>query len=447
MDYIAAVSAWIWGPPMLILLVGGGLWLNIRLGFFPIRYFPFIVKETFGRILTKPTGEGTISPFQAACSALASTIGGSNIIGVPVAIAFGGPGAVFWMWVTALIGFATKFSEIALGLKYREKNEEGTYVGGPMYYLNKGLGLPFLGAVYAFFLMIELVPSISTQTVNVVQTASSVGIPNVVTGLVVTTLVGLVVVGGIKRIAQVTSRLVPFMAVLYICTALVIILLNVGRLPGVFFMIFEHAFSPTAALGGFAGSSIAATLRWGVARGCYSNEAGMGTASIAHAAAVTDHPARQAMWGVFGIMVDTMIICTITAFVVLVTDVWTVVPPGEAGSMTALAFQQLLGEGLGGGIVTICLMLFVISTIIVVIFFGEKQAEYLFGIRFSKVMRGVHLLAILAGSMIELEFLYQFLDIFLATIILPNMIGLVLMSGQVKEMKDEFLKSVQRSVR
>ena len=445
MNLVAAVSAWIWGPPMMILLVGGGLWLNIRIDFFPIRYFPFIIRETFGRILTKPTGEGTISPFQAACSALASTIGGSNIIGVPVAIAFGGPGAIFWMWVTALVGFATKFSEIALGLKYREKNKEGTYVGGPMYYLAKGSGLPFLGAVYAFFLMIELVPSISTQTVNVVQTAASVGVPNVVTGLVVTTIVGLVVIGGIKRIAQVTSRLVPFMALLYICTALVIILINVDKLPGVFLLIFEHAFSPSAAFGGFAGASIASTLRWGVARGCYSNEAGMGTASIAHAAAVTDHPTRQAMWGVFGIMVDTMIICTTTAIVILITDVWTAVPAAQAGAMPALAFQQLLGNGLGGGIVTICLLLFVISTIIVIIFFGEKQAEYLFGIGFSKVMRGVYLAAIMAGSVIELEFLYQFLDILLASIVVPNMIGMVLMAGQVKEMKDEFLDSLKSS--
>lgn len=439
MNFIAAVSAWIWGPPMMILLVGGGLWLTIRLDFFPILYLPFIVKQTFGKIFAKPTGEGTISPFQAACSALASTIGGSNIIGVPVAIAFGGPGAVFWMWVTAIIGCATKFSEVTLGLKYREKNPEGSYVGGPMYYLSKGLGLPFLGAIYAFFLMIELVPSISTQTVNLVQTAASVGIPNVVTGLTVMFVVSLVVVGGIKRIAQVTGRLVPFMALLYFFTALVILFLNIGKIPGVVALIFQHAFSPTAAMGGFAGSSVAATLRWGVARGCYSNEAGMGTASIAHAAAVTDHPARQAMWGIFEVIVDTLIVCTTTALVVLVTGVWTDVPPGQAGSMPALAFQQLLGDGLGGGMITVCLMLFVISTIIVVIYFGEKQAEYLFGTKFSKIMRGVYLMAILAGSLIELEFLYQFLDIFLATIILPNVIGLVLMSGQVKEMKDEFL--------
>ena len=442
MNYVAAVSAWIWGPPMMILLVGGGIWLTIRIDFFPIRYFPYIMRETFGKILKSPSGDGTISPFQAACSALASTIGGSNIIGVPVAIAFGGPGAVFWMWVTAIIGFATKYSEIALGLKYREMNEEGTFVGGPMYYLSKGLGLPFMGAIYAFFLMIELAPSISTQTVNVVQTAASIGVPELVTGIVLMMLVGLVVVGGIKRIAQVTVRLVPFMALLYIGTALVIILLNAGKVPGVFLMIFEHAFSPTAAMGGFAGASIAATLRWGVSRGCYSNEAGMGTAAIAHAAAVTDHPARQAMWGVFGMMMDTMIICTTTALVVLVTGVWTMVPAAEAGAMPSMAFQQLLGEGLGGGIVTICLMLFVISTIIVVIFYGEKQAEYLFGIGFSKVMRGVYLFAILAGAMLELEFLYQFLDIFLATIVVPNVIGLVMMAGQVKDLKDDFLSKL-----
>ena len=443
MELIGTISAWIWGTPMMVILVGGGLWLTIRLDFFPITYLPFIVRETFGKIFAKPQGKGTISPFQAACSALASTIGGSNIIGVPVAIAFGGPGAVFWMWVTAVIGFATKFSEIALGIKYREKNEEGNFVGGPMYYLRKGLGAPFLGGIYAFFLMIELIPSISTQTVNVVQTAASIGIPQMATGIVVTIVVGLVVIGGIKRIGRVTERLVPFMALLYFLASLVIIFLNISKLPGVVAMIFEYAFTPTAAVGGFAGSSLAATLRWGVARGCYSNEAGMGTASIAHAAAVTDHPARQAMWGIFEVIVDTIIVCTTTAFVVLVTDVWQTVPAAEAGSMPARAFQQLLGDGLGGGAVTICLLLFVISTIIVVIYYGEKQAEYLFGTKFSKFMRIVYLMAILAGSVMKLEFLYQFLDIFLATIVIPNVIGLILMSGQVKKMKNEFLENMR----
>ncbi len=424
---------------MMVILVGGGLWLTIRLGFFPIRYFPFIVKETFGKIFAKPQGEGTITPFQAACSALASTIGGSNIIGVPVAIAFGGPGAIFWMWVTAIIGSSIKFSEVVLGLKYREKNEEGNFVGGPMYYLNKGLGVRFLGTLYAFFLMIELIPSIATQSVNVVQTAASIGIPNGVTGLTMTFIVGLVVIGGIKRIGQVTERLVPFMALLYFVAALVIVFINITKLPGVIALIFQHAFTPVAASGGFAGATLAATLRWGVARGCYSNEAGMGTAPIAHAAAVTDHPVRQAMWGIFEVIVDTIIVCTTTAFVILVTDVWKEVPAAEAASMPARAFQQLLGENLGGGAVTVCLLLFVISTIIVIIYYGEKQAEYLFGTKFSKFMRVVYLMAIMAGSVLSLEFLYQFLDLFLATIVIPNVIGVVLLSGKVKELKDEFL--------
>lgn len=445
MELIGTISAWIWGTPMLVILVGGGIWLTIRLNFFTIRYLPFIVKETFGKIFAKPEGEGTITPFQAACSALASTIGGSNIIGVPVAIAFGGPGAVFWMWVTAIIGSATKFSEVTLGIQYREKNEEGDYVGGPMYYLRKGLGLRFLGAVYAFFLMIELIPSIATQTVNVAQTANSIGIPSAVTGLVVTIVVGLVVIGGIKRIGQVTERLVPFMALLYFLAALTIIFIHITKLPGVIAMIFEHAFTPMAATGGFAGSALAATVRWGVARGCYSNEAGMGTASIAHAAAVTDHPARQALWGVFEVIVDTVIVCTTTAFVVLVTGVWTEVPADQAASMPAKAFQQFFGPTLGGGALTICLLLFVISTIIVVIYYGEKQAEYLFGTKFSKFMRLVYLAAIMAGAMMDLELLYQFLDIFLATIVIPNVIGLVLMSGQVKKIKDEFLRHLEKN--
>ena len=426
---------------MLVILVGGGLWLTFRLDFFTIRYFPLIMRETFGKIFAKPEGEGTISPFQATCSALASTVGGSNIIGVPVALALGGPGAIFWMWMTAIIGSATKFSEIALGLEYRETNEEGNFVGGPMYYLRKGLGSPFLGGFYAFFLMLEIIPSIATQSLNVVQTASTIGIHEAVTGAILTFLVGLVVIGGIRRIGQVTERLVPFMALLYISAALIIVAVNIVRLPGVIAMIFAHAFTPTAATGGFAGASLAATMRWGVARGCYSNEAGMGTASIAHAAAVTDHPGRQAMWGVFSVIIDTMIVCTTTACVVMVTGVWDEVPVDRAATMPALAFQQLFGENLGGGIVTICLLLFVLSTIIVIVYYGEKQAEYLFGIRFSKVMRIVYLGAIFAGSFLRLELLYQFLDIFLAALVIPNVIGLVLMSGKIKAIKDDFLQS------
>lgn len=444
-DALISFSNWLWGIPMLVILVGGSIFLTIRLGFAQFRYFPFAMKETFGRIFSKSTeGEGTVTAFQAASAALASAIGASNIVGVPVAIAFGGPGAVFWMWVVALIGAGAKLSEVILGVKYRELNEEGEYVGGPMYYLTKGIKGKLgkvLGFLFSFFLMIEIAPSIATQTVSVVQSASTLNIPNWVTGIVLMVIVGAVVFGGIKRIGQVTEKLVPFMAMLYILGAIIIIVVNITELPGAIASIFKHAFTPTAAAGGFAGATIAQTIRWGTARGVYSNESGMGTAPIAHSAAVTDHPVRQAMWGLFENVVDTLIVCTATAMVVLVTGLYKTVPADQAGTIPSLAFQSIIGEGLGAAIVTISITLFVLSTIIVIVYYGEKQAEYLFGTKFSKVMRIVYLASIFLGAYGGLEFLYQFLDLMLGIVIIPNMLGLLLLSGEAKELKDEFFNS------
>lgn len=439
--YIISLSNWIWGPPMLIILFGGGILLSIRLGFFQFRYLGYIIKQTFGKILHKPEGEGTVSPFQAATAALASTIGASNIVGVPVAIALGGPGAVFWMWITALIGSASKFCEIVLGIKYRVKNKEGEWVGGPQYYLDKGLNAPWLGKLFAFFLMIELIPSIATQTVSFVQTAGTLNIPDYAAGIFIALVVGVVLFGGIKRIVKVTEFLVPIMAGIYLLIALIIVIVNISAIPNVLVLIFKHAFSPMAATGGFAGAVISQAVRNGITRGTYSNEAGMGTAPIAHAAAITDHPVRQAFWGIFEIIVDTIIVCTMTALVILSTGVYKIVDSSKAASMPARAFQTLLGDTLGGGVVTVSIALFVISTIIVIAYYGEKQAEYLFGTAFSKVMKLVYVLTIILGTFGGIEFLYKFLDILLATIIVPNVIGLVLMSGQVKTLKDEFFSN------
>lgn len=437
-------SNWLWGTPMLIILAGGGLFLTFRLGFFQFRYLGYIFKQTFGKMFHKSEDKNAISPFQAATAALASTIGASNIVGVPVAIAFGGPGAVFWMWIIALIGSASKFSEIVLGIKYREKNEAGEYKGGPTYYLSKGfknksLG-KFLGVWFAFFLMIELIPSIATQSVSAVQTAATIGIPPMATGIGIAAVVFIVVFGGIKRITQVTEKLVPFMALIYIAGALVIIVANITYLPSVIAMIFKCAFTKTAATGGFAGSTVALALRWGAARGTYSNEAGMGTAPIAHATAETDHPVRQAFWGIFEITVDTLIVCTVTALVVLITGMWSEVPAAEAASAPALAFKHMFGPA-GGYIVTISIFLFVLSTIIVLVFYGEKQAEFLFGYKFAKIWKYIYIVSILLGVFGGIEFLYQFLDFFLAMIILPNMVALIVMSGQVVELKNEFFSS------
>lgn len=444
LDGLINFSNWLWGIPMLIILVGGSVFLTFRLGFVQFRYLPFVVKETFGKMFKKSEGEGTITAFQAATTALASAIGASNIVGVPVAIAFGGPGAVFWMWVIALVGAGAKFSEIVLGIKYREKNEEGEYVGGPMYYLSKGMKSKIgkaLGSIFAFFLMIEIIPSIATQTVSVVQTAATINLPNWITGLLLAFIIGLVVFGGIKRIANVCEKLVPFMALLYILGAIAIIIFNIAEFPRVILLIFKHAFTPAAAAGGFAGATVAQALRWGTARGVYSNESGMGTAPIAHSTAITDHPVRQAMWGIFENIVDTLIVCTATALVVLVTGLYKTTPASEAGSMPSLAFQSILGKALGGGIVTLSIALFVISTIIVIIYYGEKQAEYLFGTKFAKIMRVIYLLAIILGAFGGIEFLYQFLDLFLACIIIPNIIGLIALSGEVVKIKDDFFKN------
>lgn len=444
-DFVGSISNWMWGPPMLMLIVGGGIFLTIRLGFFQILYYPYILKQTFGTIFKKHTGQGTVSPFQAATTALASTIGASNIVGVPIAIAFGGPGAVFWMWIVSLIGCATKFSEIVLGIKYRELNEDGQYVGGPMYYLSAGISNKAVGEtlaiIYAFFTMIILAASVAAQSVSATQTVAVMGVSNITTGAVLTILVSVIVYGGITRIASVSSKLVPFMASIYVLGALLVVFCNITAIPGVFSLIFTSAFTPSAAVSGVAGSGLTTAMRWGIARGTYSCEAGMGTAPVAHSAATTDHPVRQGFWGIFEITVSSLIICTMSALVVLTTGIWNQVDPSVAASMPTLAFQSVMGDTLGGILVSLSMLLFVISTIIVQVFYGEKQCEFFFGTKIAKVLKTFYILAIFAGALGGLETVFGFLDVILAITILPNMIGLILMSGQVVSLKKEFFSS------
>ncbi|MGL5558617.1 MAG: alanine/glycine:cation symporter family protein [Paraclostridium dentum] len=432
---------WLWLYPILIILVGGGITMSITLRFFQITKLPFILKETFGKIFKKGEGDGTITPFQAATSALASTIGAANIVGVPLAIATGGPGAIFWMWIIAIFGCALKYSEIILGIKYRVKNEEGEYVGGPMYYLKNGAKMPLLGSLFAFFLMIEIAPSIATQSASIVQTAETINIPPIISGIAVVFIVALVVYGGIKRISKVTEKLVPFMAIAYFLIALIVVLFNFKNIPSTFSLIFKGAFNPTAAAGGFAGSVVSATIRTGAARGAYSNEAGMGTSTIAHSAAVTDYPARQALWGVFEVIVDTLCICTITALLVLTTGTWSGVGADKAAAMPSMAIQSVLGTKFGGGFLTICMLMFVLSTLIVIIFYGEKQAEYLFGLKTSKIVRVIYLCFIMIGALCKLDNIVVLLDSALACVIATNMIGVIKLRKEVKEESDKFFES------
>lgn len=432
---------WLWLYPILIILVGGGITMSITLKFFQITKLPFILKETFGKIFKKGEGDGTITPFQAATSALASTIGAANIVGVPLAIATGGPGAIFWMWIIAIFGCALKYSEIILGIKYRVKNENGEYVGGPMYYLKNGAKMPILGSLFAFFLMVEIAPSIATQSASIVQTAETINIPPVISGIAVVFIVGLVVYGGIKRISKVTEKLVPFMAIAYFLIALIVVLFSFENIPATFSLIFKGAFNPTAAAGGFAGSVVSATIRTGAARGAYSNEAGMGTSTIAHSAAVTDYPARQALWGVFEVIVDTLCICTITALLVLTTGTWSGVGADKAAAMPSMAIQSVLGTKFGGGFLTICMLMFVLSTLIVIIFYGEKQAEYLFGLKASKIVRVIYLCFIMIGALCKLGNIVVLLDSALACVIATNMIGVIKLRKEVKEESDKFFES------
>lgn len=439
LDILINLANWFWGPPILILLVGGGLYLTIRLGFFQFRYFGYILKQTFGGMLKKSDGEGSVSAFAAAATALASCIGGANIVGVPVAIALGGPGAVFWMWVTALVGMATKFTEITLGIKYREKNEKGEFVGGAMYYL-KNSPLPFLGPLFAFFLMIEIAPSISTQTLTFIQNVELLGISKYVGLGIFLIIVGAIVFGGLKGVARFCEIAVPFMAAFYILGGLVVIAFNLKHVPGAFATIFAHAFSPAAAVGGFSGAAVAQAMRNGIARGCYSNEAGMGTSTIAHASATVEIPAQQGLWAVFEIFVDTIIVCTVTAIVVLVSGVWTEIPSDLAATMPAQAFGAALGAGFGSTIVSVCLLLFVITTVVAIIFFGEKQAEFLFGHTAAIICRCVYMVFIVLGVVFSLETAYSLLDFLLGIVVITNMIGVLLMSGQAVEMKNQYFK-------
>lgn len=448
MEFITATSDFLWGYPIIIMLLFTSLYLTFRLKFFQFRYPLYIFKQTLGKVGKKTKGEGTVTPFQTLTTALSSTIGAANIVGVPVAIMMGGPGAVFWMWVIAVVGMALKFGETVLGMHYREKNEIGEYVGGPTYYMRKGIKWPLLGKIlatwYAVFLMIELVPSIMVQSNSVASTfEESFSFSPLITGIIIAFFVGIVVFGGVKRVGRVTSILVPIMALFYILAGLILILMNATQIPEAFALIFTEAFNPTAALGGGAGAVLAETIRWGFARGIYSNEAGIGTSPIAHAAAKNDHPVRQAFWAVVQIIVDTLVICTVTGLVVIISGVWQhddAANDSVREALTARAFGETFGT-IGSSIVSISLIFFVFSTITVVVFYGARQAEYLFGLWAGHVMKTVYIISIVIGAIGGATILWAFLDLTLFFVILPNIIAVILLSPKIVELKNEFFKS------
>lgn len=453
-EIIKSFTGWLWGWPLLALVIGGGIITNIRTGFIQLRYFPYVMKQTFGKMFSKESsGSGTVSAFQAMTTALASSIGAANIVVVPTIIFAAGPGAVFWMWVAAIIGQGTKFAEVALSVKYREKNEDGEYVGGCSYMLKNGLKGTIgkvLGALAAFFFMVEILPSITLQTLSAAgpienvfkATSLNENIIKNIAIIVIFILVSVVVFGGVKQIGRVTEKMVPIMATLYVIFGLIIIFTHIGDLPRVLGYIFKGAFNPSAVAGGVGGAALSQVISKGVARGVYSNEAGMGSAGYGHAAATTDHPARQGMWGIFEVFADTIIVCTISALTVLLTGTWQPGMSQEAMDKVSpvaveRAFNTLFGQ-VGSIIVSISLFLFVLSTIIVIVFYCEKQAEYLFGTKVGKIMRVAASLMIILGIFVSFDNAGVFLDFTLGLVVIPNMIGLIIMSGETAELKREF---------
>ena len=441
-ETLAAWNAWlngyVWGLPMIVLLMGTGLLLTIITGGAQFRYLRFALVEVLGKLTTRGAGQGNVSPFQAVSTALASTVGVGNIAGVATAISIGGPGALFWLWVSGVLGMVTKFAEIVVAIHYREPDAKGIMRGGAMYILNKGLGLPWLGTLFA------LLTSIAAFGIGNMVQANSVadslratfGIAPAVTGMVLVVVTAVVILGGITRIGEVTQYMVPFMAILYLGGGFVILAMHAGQIPHALGLVIDGAFSGTAAAGGFAGSTMAMALRYGVARGLFSNEAGLGSAPMVHAVAETDHPVRQGMYGIFEVFVDTILICTTTGLVILVTGTWDSGATGAA--LSARAFEVGLPGAWGDIVVTGGVLLFSYSTLIGWSYYGETGIVYLFGTRAAMPYRMLWLVFVYLGSVGSLHLVWDIADTLNGMMAIPNLVAVLGSIGLLRRLVREF---------
>lgn len=436
-DFIGLINGYAWGPWMLALILGTGFFLMAGLKAMPLMRLGYGFRMLWsGR---KAVGDGDITPFNALMTSLSATVGTGNIAGVATAIFMGGPGALFWMWCTALVGMATKYAEAVLAVKYREVDEDGNHIGGPMFYIKNGLGSKWvwLGTVFAIFGALAGFGIGNTVQANSVADAlnAKFAVPQIVTGIVMAVLVALVLIGGIRRIAEVAGKLVPFMAIAYVLASLVIILLHIADVPGTIVLIVKSAFTPVAASGGFAGAAVWMAIRFGVARGVFSNEAGLGSAPIAHAAAETDNPVRQGTVAMLGTFIDTIIICSMTGLVIVLSGVWT---GGETGApLSAAAFESAL-PGIGGYVVTLGLALFAFTTLLGWSFYGEKCVEFLFGVKSITPFRILWVIAVPIGAIAKLDFIWLVADTLNALMALPNLIALLLLSPVVFKLTRDY---------
>ncbi|MCQ4348601.1 sodium:alanine symporter family protein [Pseudomonas stutzeri] len=436
---VNSLNGLVWGPPMLVLILGTGLFLMLGLRFMPLaKIVPGFRLLWQGR-RKGAEGTGEISPFQALMTCLAATVGTGNIAGVATAIFLGGPGALFWMWCTALVGMATKYAEVVLAVHYREVDERGEHVGGPMYAIKNGLGRKWLwlGGAFALFGGFCGFGIGNMVQVNSMAQAldSTFGVPAWLTGVVSMVLVGLVILGGIRRIGKVAAALVPLMCVIYIAATLAVLAVNFAAIPDAFALIFHHAFNPVAATGGFAGAAVMAAIRFGVARGIFSNEAGLGTAGIAQAAGTTDSPVRSGLIGMLGTFIDTLIICTLTGLAIITTGVWTSGVSGAA--LSAAAFEAAM-PGFGGALLSIALVVFAFTTILGWSYYGEKCWEFMVGTRAILPYRLLWVLAVPFGAVAQLDFAWLLSDTLNGLMAIPNLIALLLLSPVVIRLTREY---------
>ena len=451
----SAVNNFIWGVPAMICIIGVGLYLSIRTRFLQIRKFPYAIKTTIGRVFRKrEASDGAMTPFQAVCTALAATVGTGNIAGVAGAIAIGGPGAVFWMWISAALGMCTKFSEVTLAVHFRETNARGELIGGPMYYIKNGLGKNWrwLAALFSLFGVLTVFGTGNATQVNTITTAinsallnyhlineDAVSTSNLIIGIIIAILVATVLLGGVKRIGRVTEKLVPFMALIYIVLSLGVILLNLNRVPSVFASIVEGAFSPASVTGGVVGSFFL-SMKKGVSRGIFSNEAGLGTGSIAHACADTKKPVKQGFFGIFEVFTDTIVICTLTALVILCSG--TPVGYGEAAGaeLTISGFTSAYGNWVSI-FTAIALCCFAFSTIIGWGLYGARCIEYLLKEKSIKPFMVAYSLVAIIGATADLGLMWSIAETFNGLMAIPNLIALFLLSGTVARLVKQYFET------
>ena len=448
----SVVNNFIWGVPAMICIIGVGLYLSIRTRFLQIRKFPYAMKVTLGRMMKKKeASDGALTPFQAVCTALAATVGTGNVAGVAGAIAIGGPGAVFWMWVSALLGMCTKFAEVTLAVHFRETNAQGDLVGGPMYYIKNGLNKKwhFLAYLFAAFGVLAVFGTGNATQVNTITTAidsalssfnilpaDAVKLVNLIIGVALAIIIALILIGGIKRIGNVTSKLVPFMAIMYIVLALGVIIFHIKSVPAVFASIIEGAFNPASVTGGVVGSFFM-SMKKGVSRGIFSNEAGLGTGSIAHACADTKKPVKQGFFGIFEVFVDTIIICTMTALVILCSGVPVNYGEAAGAELTISGFTAVYGNWVSI-FTAVAMCCFAFSTIIGWGLYGTRCIEFLFGSRSNKPFMVLYSLTAIVGATMNLGLMWSIAETFNGLMVIPNLIAVFLLSGVVVKMTKEY---------